>query len=72
LEPTSDGIKYGPVIATNHPKLRKMVTAFYESLSAPSKEIFMTIERAVANDKTIIIVAARLHPTAKVDQRFCT
>jgi hypothetical protein len=41
-------------------------------LFAPSKEILTKIERAVTNDKTIMIVALRLHPTAKVDQTFCT
>jgi hypothetical protein len=32
----------------------------------------MKIEQAVANDKTIMIAAVRLHPSAKADQMFCT
>jgi hypothetical protein len=72
MNPSSDGIKYSPVIATNLPKFQKIVTAFYENLFAPSKEILTKIEQAVANDKTIMIVAVRLHPSAKVDQTFCT
>ncbi len=39
---------------------------------APSKEILIKIERAVANDKTIMIAAVSLHPLAKADQMFCT
>ena len=72
IDPSSDGYKHSPVIATNLPKFRKMVSAFYENLFAPSKEILMKIERAVANDKTIMIAAVRLHPSAKADQTFCT
>jgi hypothetical protein len=72
IDPSSDGYKHSPVIATNLPKFQKMVTAFYENLFAPSKEILMKIERAVANDKTIMIAAVRLHPSAKADQTFCT
>jgi hypothetical protein len=41
-------------------------------LFALSKEILTKIERSVTNDKTIMIVAVCLHPTAKVDQTFCT
>ena len=47
-------------------------TAFHETLFALLKEILTKIEQAVANDKTIMIVAVRLHPSAKVDQTFCT
>jgi hypothetical protein len=47
-------------------------TAFHETLFALLKEILTKIEQAVANDKTIMIVAVHLHPTAKVDQTFCT
>jgi hypothetical protein len=36
------------------------------------KEILTKIEQAGTNDKTIMIVAVCLHPTAKVDQTFCT
>jgi hypothetical protein len=58
--PCSDGIRYSPVIATNLPKFQKIVTAFYENLFAPSKEILTKIERqAVTNDKIIMIVAVR-------------
>ncbi len=32
----------------------------------------MKIERVVANDKTIMIAAVRLHPSAKADLTFCT
>jgi hypothetical protein len=72
MDPSSDGIKYSPVIETNLPKFRKIATAFYKKLFAPSKEILTNIEPAVANDKIIMIVAVRLYPTAKVDQKFCT
>jgi hypothetical protein len=72
MNPSSDGIKYSPVIATNLPKFQKIVTAFYENLFAASMKILTKIERAVTNDITIMIVAVCLHPTAKVDQMFCT
>ena len=72
MNPSSDGIKYIPVIATNLPKFQTIVTAFYENLFVPSKEILTKIKRAVPNDKTIMIVAVRLHPSAKLDQTLCT
>jgi hypothetical protein len=36
IDPSSDGYKHSPVIATNLPKFQKMVNAFFENLFAPS------------------------------------
>jgi hypothetical protein len=71
MNPSADGIKYSPVIALNLPNFKKIVTAFCKNLFALSRQILTKIERAVANDKTIIIVAVRLNPTARVDRMFC-
>ena len=72
MNPSSDGLKYSAVIATNLPKFQKIVTAFYENLIALPKEILSKIERVVTNEKTIMTVAELLNPTARVDQMFCT
>ena len=50
INPSSDGIKYSPVVATNLSKIQQIVTAFYKRLFAPSKEILTKIEREVSND----------------------
>jgi hypothetical protein len=73
IDPTcNEGIKKNsPAIATNLPKFQMIATSFYETLFESSKEISTKIERAVFNDKTIMIVAVRSPPTAKVEPTFC-
>ena len=70
LDPSSPEIKNIAPIEAKLPKYRDFVAAFYTGLFEKSKAITEKINRAVANDKTIMIVALRLSPGTDVDNSF--
>ena len=67
LDPSSPEIIKNAPIQGKLPKFCDFAAAFYTGLFEKSKAITEKIQRAVANDKTIMIVALRLSPGTKVD-----
>jgi hypothetical protein len=70
LDPSSTEIKNVAPIEAKLPKFRDFAVAFYTGLFEKSKTITEKINRAVANDKTIMIVALRLSPGTEVGNSF--
>ena len=70
LDPSSTEIKNVAPIEAKLPKFRDFAVAFYTGLFEKSKAITEKINRAVANDKTIMIVALRLSPGTEVGNSF--
>ena len=70
LDPSSTEIKNVAPIEAKLPKFRDFAVVFYTGLFEKSKIITEKINCAVANDKTIMIVALRLSPGTEVGNSF--